>query len=189
MAEDATRTLRIDEVGRTGIYPASGPLPFGAPLVRGQGELGHPEEHRTQRLLTGHVSNTAPLLLARALFGSFFLYSGIDHFLDFKGKKDYAQSKGTRLPGVAVAGTGVMLLAGGLSLITGVRPKIGASLVSAFLAGVSPQMHAFWKETDPQARTNEMINFTKNMALVGGAMFAAATPEPWPMSATIRRAG
>jgi uncharacterized membrane protein YphA (DoxX/SURF4 family) len=186
MAEYATRTPRIDEIGRTGIYPASGPLPLGAPLVRGQGELGHPEEHRAQRLLTGYVSNTAPLLLARALFGSFFLYSGVNHFLDFKGMKDYAQSKGTPLPAVAVAGSGLMLLAGGLSLITGLRPKIGASLVSAFLAGVSPQMHAFWKETDPQARTNEMINFTKNMALVGGAMFAAATPVPWRISLPVR---
>jgi hypothetical protein len=43
-------------------------------------------------------------------------------------------------------------------------------------------MHAFWKETDPQARMNEMINFTKNVALAGGAMFAAAIPEPWPVA-------
>jgi uncharacterized membrane protein YphA (DoxX/SURF4 family) len=59
------------------------------------------------------------------------------------------------------------------------------SLVSAFLAGVSPQMHAFWKEAEPQARMSEMINFTKNIALIGGALFAAATPEPWPAAIRI----
>jgi putative oxidoreductase len=188
MAEHASRTRPIDEVGRTGIYPASGPLPSGAALVRGQAELGHPEEHRTQRLLSGHVSLTAPLLAARAIFGGFFLYNGVNHFQNFTAMKEYAQSKGTPMPAVAVAGSGLMLIAGGLSLLTGIRPKIGASLVSTFLAGVSPQMHAFWKETDPQARMNEMINFTKNMALVGGAMFAAAVPEPWPVAPAIRSA-
>lgn len=35
---------RKDEVGRTGIYPASGPYPPGDAEVRGQGELAHPEE-------------------------------------------------------------------------------------------------------------------------------------------------
>jgi uncharacterized membrane protein YphA (DoxX/SURF4 family) len=73
-----------------------------------------------------------------------------------------------------------MLVLGGLSVLTGVRPKVGASAVAAFLLGVSPQMHAFWKETDPERQMQEMINFTKNMALVGGAMFAASLAEPWP---------
>lgn len=179
MAEQST-LRHVDEVGHTGIYPASGPLPPGAPLVRGQAELGHPEQHRAQRLLSGHVSNTAPLLAGRALFGSFFLYNGVNHFVNFKMMRDYAQAKGTPMPAMAVAGSGLMLIAGGLSLLAGMRPKFGASLIATFLAGVSPQMHAFWKETDPQARMNEMINFTKNVALAGGAMFAAATPEPWP---------
>ncbi len=186
MAEQSTPLRHVDEVGRTGIYPASGPLPPGGATVRGQAELGHPEQHRAQRLLTGHVSNTAPLLVARALFGGYFLYNGINHFLNFTMMRGYAQAKGTPVPGLAVAGTGLMLIAGGLSLLTGVRPKMGASLISTFLAGVSPQMHAFWKEADQQARMSEMINFTKNVALVGGALFAAATPEPWPAALRAR---
>jgi hypothetical protein len=47
------------------------------------------------------------------------------------------------------------------SLLTGVRPRIGASLIGTFLAGVSPQMHAFWNIADEQQRGPEMINFTK----------------------------
>jgi hypothetical protein len=41
-------------------------------------------------------------------------------------------------------------------------------------------MHAFWKEQEPQQRMQEMVNFTKNMALVGACLLAAARPEPWP---------
>ncbi len=186
MAQQSTHVRQVDEVGHTGIYPASGPMAPAGAIVRGQGELGHPEEHREQRLLRGHVSTTAPLLAARAIFGSFFLYNGVNHFVNFREMKAYAESKGTPLAGLAVAGSGLMLIAGGVSVLAGVRPKIGSSLISTFLAGVSPTMHAFWKETDPQARMNEMINFTKNVALIGGALFAAATPEPWPVAPRAR---
>jgi putative oxidoreductase len=68
-----------------------------------------------------------------------------------------------------------------------VRPKLGAGLITTFLLGVSPIMHAFWKDTDPQEQMHDMVDFTKNMALVGGAMLAAGTPEPWPISAGRRR--
>jgi uncharacterized membrane protein YphA (DoxX/SURF4 family) len=133
-------------------------------------------------LLTGSRVAAAPLLLGRAIFGGYFIYSGISHFQNREMMTGYAQSKGVPAAALAVLGTGAMLVAGGLSLVTGIRPKLGASLISTFLLGVSPQMHAFWKEQDPQQRMAEMINFTKNMALVGGAMFAAAVPEPWPDS-------
>jgi hypothetical protein len=36
----------------------------------------------------------------------------------------------------------------------------------------------------------EMVNFTKNMALVGASLLAAAHPEPWPWHLAARtRAG
>jgi hypothetical protein len=53
----------------------------------------------------------------------------------------------------------------------------------AFLAGVSPQMHAFWKESDPQRRQGERVNFLKNLALAGAAMIAAGSRQPWPVAA------
>jgi len=172
-----------DEVGRSGIYPASGPRPAGAVEVRGQGALGHPEE---QKRLTGERIGSWPLLLGRAIFGGFFLYSGIHHFRDRKMMAGYSQSKGVPAPSVAVAATGAMLTAAGLSLISGVRPKIGASLTAAFLLGVSPVMHAFWRE-EGQERMNDTINFSKNMALVGGALLAASVPEPWPWAPRLAR--
>lgn len=38
-----------------------------------------------------------------------------------------------------MAGSGLLILAGGLSILTGAWPKIGAGLISMFLLGVSPQ--------------------------------------------------
>jgi hypothetical protein len=31
-------------------------------------------------------------------------------------------------------------------------------------------MHDFWRVQDPEKRQSEMINFTKNMALLGGSL-------------------
>ncbi len=122
------------------------------------------------------------LALGRLLFGGYFVYNGIGHFQNAEMMAGYAGSKGVPAAGVAVQASGAMILLGGLSLITGYRPKMGAGLITAFLAGVTPVMHAFWKSQDQQERMSEMVNFTKNVALIGGAALAAAIPEPWPAS-------
>jgi uncharacterized membrane protein YphA (DoxX/SURF4 family) len=99
----------------------------------------------------------------------------------------YARSKRVPAPDAAVLTSGAMILLGGLSLLTGTRPKVGASLIAAFLLGVTPWMHAFWTVEDETQRMQELVNFTKNAALIGGAAFAAANAEPWPASAHVGR--
>lgn len=128
------------------------------------------------------ASEAIPHVLGRAVFGGYFLYNGINHFLERRKLAGYAESKGVPKADLAVELSGAMMIAGGLSLLTGYRPKIGSVLIAAFLAGVSPQMHAFWKESDPQRRQGEMVNFLKNMALVGAAMIAAGSRQPWPLA-------
>jgi putative oxidoreductase len=75
----------------------------------------------------------------------------------------------------AVAATGVALTLGGASLALGIKPELGAAAVAGFLAGVSAIMHDFWKVEDPQKRQAEMINFSKNMALLGAALALMGT--------------
>jgi putative oxidoreductase len=176
MAETTTR--QIEDVRGSGVYPATGPIPSGDALVRTPAEFGHPEE-RQKMQTSGPALETAALLAGRVMFGGFFLYNGLNHYLNRQMLVEYARSKGVPAPGVAVAASGLLLLTGGLSILTGAWPKVGAGLISTFLLGVSPQMHAFWKEPEPQ-RMQEMVNFTKNMALVGASLLAAAHPEPWP---------
>jgi len=127
------------------------------------------------------------LFAGRLIFGGYFLYNGLNHFLERDSLVEYARSKGVQAPEAAVAGSGLLILGGGLSILTGAFPKLGAGLITTFLFGVSPRMHAFWREQEPQQRMNEMVNFTKNMALVGASLVAAAHPEPWPVSVHFNR--
>jgi uncharacterized membrane protein YphA (DoxX/SURF4 family) len=121
-------------------------------------------------------------LIGRLIFGGFFVYNGIHHFQERKALAGYAASKNIPQPELAVAASGALILAGGLSIILGAKPHYGAAAILAFLAGVSPAMHNFWDVEDPQRRQGEMINFSKNMALLGAALILMSKEEEWPLS-------
>jgi uncharacterized membrane protein YphA (DoxX/SURF4 family) len=129
----------------------------------------------------------AVFLLGRAIFGGFFAFSGINHFTHREQMSGYAAAKGTPAPDAAVLGGGAMLMAGGLSVITGVKPRQGLAALVAFLVPVSLQMHRFWDIENPAERQNEMIHFMKNMALAGAALSLMQIREPWPASVRLRR--
>ena len=114
-------------------------------------------------------------LIGRIIFGGYWLMASFNHFKNLNYMSDYAKAKGTPSPKLAVAGTGVILLLGGLSMLLGVYPVVGIILLIVFLLGVSFQMHNFWKVADAQMKQIDMINFTKNMALVGTPDVLAAT--------------
>jgi len=114
------------------------------------------------------------------------LMAGFNHFKNLDSVSEYAKAKGTPFPKLAVAGTGVVLLAGGLSMLLGVYTKVGIALLVIFLVAVSFQIHSYWKMDDAQMRQADMINFMKNMALVGALLMLLLLPQPWPISLRIR---
>ncbi len=121
-------------------------------------------------------------LLGRAIFGGYFVYNAINHFMNRAPMSGYAAAKGTPAPDAAVVGSGALLMAGGLSVIAGLKPTQGLAALIGFLVPVSLQMHRYWEEKDPMARQTELINFTKNMALVSAALALMQVPQPWPVS-------
>ena len=74
---------------------------------------------------------------------------------------------------VLVPLSGIIAALGGLSVALGYRARWGAWLLVVFLVPVTFMMHAFWKETDPQAAQMQMANFAKNLSLLGAALFVA----------------
>lgn len=125
------------------------------------------------------TARRAAFLLGRTIFGGYFAYNGINHFKERQMMSDYAASQRVPRPDIAVSATGAMLLAGGASVLTGVRPRWGLATIIGFLAGVTPAMHRFWDVSDPEQRLGEMINFTKNLALAGACLMMMEIPEPW----------
>lgn len=127
-----------------------------------------------------------PFLIGRILFGGFFISSGVNHLRQTRQMAQYAASKNVPKPNLAVKASGVVLIAGGTSILLGVKPKLGAAAILGFLAGVSPIMHDFWNQ-DAEQRLNDTVNFMKNLALAGGAMALMGVEEPWPASVTKKK--
>lgn len=120
-------------------------------------------------------------LFGRILLAAFFLMNGLNHFTRTKGMAGYAESKGVPSPVLAVQVSGLMLLAGGLSLLFGVYVMYGIGLLSLFLLSTA-KVHAFWEIKDEQAKMMEMTQFMKNMAILGALWMLLSIPEPWFMS-------
>jgi putative oxidoreductase len=89
-------------------------------------------------------------LIGRIIFGGYWLMGSFNHFKNLKYMSEYAIAKGTPAPKAAVAGTGMLLLLGGLSMLSGVYPTAGISLLIIFLLGVSIQVHNFGKLMMPK---------------------------------------
>jgi putative oxidoreductase len=118
-------------------------------------------------------------LLGRIIFGGYFIFNGINHFMKINMMSGYAKTKGVPMPSVSVALTGLLLLCGGLSMLLGIQPHVGIVLLVIFLLPVTLMMHNFWKVADSQMKMMEMINFMKNMALLGAVLMFLAIPVPW----------
>ena len=110
------------------------------------------------------------VLIGRILFSAIFLSSAVGHLTQSDAMAGYAKSKGVPAAKVAVLGSGVLILVGGLSVLLGVWHDLGALLLVVFLVPTALLMHGFWKETDPQTRQMEMIAFMKDISLAGAAL-------------------
>lgn len=123
-------------------------------------------------------------LAGRVLFGGVLAFSGLNHFRQVDGMAGMAESEGVPAPRFAVYGTGALLVGGGLSLAFGVYPLVGALALVAFFLGTTPWVHDFWNLEDPEERQQQLTQFLKNTALLGGAMVLfALTAAAWPLSA------
>ncbi len=110
------------------------------------------------------------MLVARILFALLFLGTGFGHLAQTDAMAGYAASKGVPSARPAVLVSGVLLVAGGLSVLLGVYGDVGALVLAATVAVITAFMHRFWTEDDPTTRQTEQITLMKNVAVIGGAL-------------------
>ena len=114
------------------------------------------------------------VLIGRILFAFLFLTSGYAHFAQRKSMAQYAAARGVPMAMPAVLAGGVLLVAGGIMVLLGIWADLGALLLVVFLLPTAVLVHGFWKDTDPQARQTEIVQFSKDTALAGAALMLFA---------------
>jgi putative oxidoreductase len=122
------------------------------------------------------------LLVGRILFGGFFIMSALNHFQNLGMMSGYAKSKNVPSPRLAVMGTGVMLLVGGVSVLLGILPIVGLTVLILFLLSTLVTMHDFWNLKDTQQRAAEQVNFLKNVALIGASLALMYGASDWALA-------
>ncbi|WP_328928669.1 DoxX family protein [Streptomyces sp. NBC_00190] len=110
------------------------------------------------------------VLIGRLLFVVLFLASGTAHLTKTRQMAGYTASRGVPMPVAATVVSGVVMLAGAVSVAVGLWADLGALALAAFSFSVAVLMHRFWKESDPQAQMMEQTQFLKDTALGGAAL-------------------
>ena len=89
----------------------------------------------------------AVVVLGRFFFTLIFLFAAPNHFT--KQTIAFSASQGVPLASILVPLSGVVAIAGGLSILLGYRAKLGAWLIVLFLIPVTLMLHKFWTVSDP----------------------------------------
>ena len=119
--------------------------------------------------------------LARVLTGSTYVALGFDTARLPGGRVDRAAStlstirKIVPLPDddeLIVRANGAAQVLAGSALALGKAPRLSALVLIGSLVPTTAAGHAFWSVEEPQARKAQRVQFNKNMALLGGLLFA-----------------
>jgi len=133
--------------------------------------------------MTNIRSVLAPLRpAARVLTGSTYVLLGFDALRAPGGRVDQAapllatMRNWVPLPAddeLVVRGNAAVMVAAGALLALGRAPRLSALALAGSLVPTTLAGHSYWKVEDPDVRKIQRIQFHKNMALIGGLLFAA----------------
>lgn len=108
------------------------------------------------------------VVTGRILFSIIFIVSGFGHFS--AATVAYASQMGLGGASFFVPLSGLLIIAGGLSVAVGYRARYGAAALLLFLIPTTFIMHRFWGIDDPMMAMNQQAHFMKNLALIGAAL-------------------
>lgn len=115
------------------------------------------------------------VLVGRILFSALAISAALmGHFGATASLTGYAEARGVKGARPLVLISGVVLLLGGVFILLGLWPDLGALLYFIFLVGAAFSIHHFWTDEDPNVKQMEQTQFMKDMALAGAALIAFA---------------
>jgi putative oxidoreductase len=108
-------------------------------------------------------------LIARGLFASLFVVSGVNKAASFSGVSAWMAASGVPLPDLVLTATLLLEIGGGTALLVGWNARWLALAFAGFVVLASVTFHQFWA-VDAAAFENELNHFLKNVAILGGAL-------------------
>ena len=119
------------------------------------------------------------LTLSRVLLALIFVMSGVGKLFDFAGTQEQMAAAGMPLTALFLVGAIVLEIGGGLSLLLGWKVRYGVAALVVFLIPATLIFHTNFAERA------QMIQFMKNLAIMGG-LLALAVVGPGALSLSSR---
>lgn len=142
--------------------------------------------------------------IARPLLAAIFIYGGFNALRDVKG---HAKAAGPLIdktlgplteslpeqiptdPETLVRADACVKIGAGAMLASGKCPRVAALMLSGSLIPTTLSSHAFWELDDPDLRSAQLIQFLKNLGLLGGLLITAVDTGGKPSMAYRARYG
>jgi putative oxidoreductase len=129
----------------------------------------------------GSMTTAAARAVARALTGAVYISAGQEAARKPGGRVGKASDTLSKIRRVVplplddeliVRANGAAQLGAGTTLALGIKPRLSAAVLAASLLPTTIAGHAFWTIEDPSERRSQQLQFLKNMAMLGGLLFA-----------------
>ena len=105
----------------------------------------------------------------RGLLSVIFLLAGVMKFVNWQQTAEHMAAKGMPLVNVLLPIAAAVEVLGGLSLLLGLRARVGALVLFLFLIPATLIFHNFWAHSGAE-QANQMMHFMKNVAIMGGLL-------------------
>lgn len=112
-------------------------------------------------------------LAARILLAQLFIISGVGKIGGFAGTAGFIAGAGLPAASVVLVLVIALEVGGGILLIAGWQARWVAAALFCFTFLATMIFHPFWN-SDPAGVFNQMNNFMKNLAIMGGMLYVMA---------------
>jgi putative oxidoreductase len=113
-------------------------------------------------------------LVARILIALIFVQSGWGKLMDLDGFAAMLSRGGVPLASVLAPLGALVELGGGIAIVLGLGTRYAAALLIAFTIVATLIAHRFW-DYPPDQQQMQMVQFAKNIAIIGGFLFVFVT--------------
>jgi putative oxidoreductase len=108
--------------------------------------------------------------LGAMLISGIFVYGGYEAIREPGGRAAKAEKLGLPEGEAMVRLNGALMILGGTALAFGKKPKLAAMALIGTLVPTTLAGHRFWEEGDPKGRSMQLVQFLKNVGLLGGLL-------------------
>ena len=129
----------------------------------------------------------ATALVGRILLAAIFFVSGFAKLTDTSGTAAHMTAMGIPEAETLAVIAGIAEVLGAVSIATGFLARIGGIGLILFMIPTTLIFHAFWNYEGAE-KLPQMVNFLKNLGLVGGlALIVANGAGAWSIDRALRR--